>query len=56
MITAAGEALMDVVIDANGNASVFPGGAPFNVARSLAALGGRCQFLGRLSTDGFGAG
>ena len=31
-----------------------PGGGPFNAARALARLGTPTQFLGRLSTDGFG--
>ena len=54
MITVAGEALMDIVIDTSGAARVFAGGAPFNVARTVARLGGECQFLGRISADGFG--
>jgi fructokinase len=54
MITVAGEALMDVVVGASGALSAFPGGAPFNVARTVARLGGECQYLGRLSADGFG--
>ena len=33
MITVAGEALIDLVIDASGSVVPFPGGAPFNVAR-----------------------
>jgi fructokinase len=32
----------------------LPGGAPFNVARAIAQLGGTCQFLGKLSDDTFG--
>jgi fructokinase len=54
MITVAGEALMDVVIDASGSATALPGGAPFNVARTIARLGGECQYLGRFSDDAFG--
>lgn len=54
MITVAGEALIDLVIDASGSVTPLPGGAPFNVARTIARLGGDCQFLGRLSDDGFG--
>jgi len=54
MITVAGEALIDLVIDASGSVTAVPGGAPFNVARTIARLGGDCQFLGRLSDDGFG--
>jgi fructokinase len=54
MITVAGEALMDVVIDVSGSVTALPGGAPFNVARTIARLGGKCRFLGRLSDDAFG--
>jgi fructokinase len=54
MITVAGEALIDVVIDASGSVTALPGGAPFNVARTIARLGGDCQFLGKLSDDRFG--
>jgi fructokinase len=54
VITVAGEALIDVVVDPSGAATAFAGGAPFNVARAVARLGGECQFLGRLSSDRFG--
>jgi fructokinase len=54
MITIAGEALMDVVTDASGSVTAFPGGAPFNVARTIAQMGGVCQFVGRFSDDDFG--
>jgi fructokinase len=54
MIIVAGEALIDVVVDVSGSVTALPGGAPFNVARMIARLGGRCQFLGRLSDDAFG--
>jgi fructokinase len=54
MITVAGEALIDIVIDASGPVAALPGGAPFNVARMIARLGGDCQFLGKLSDDAFG--
>jgi fructokinase len=54
MITVAGEALIDLVIDATGSVTAVPGGAPFNVARMVARLGGDCQFVGKLSDDGFG--
>lgn len=55
MITVAGEALMDVIADAAGTFTPFPGGAPFNVAVNVARLGADCAFLGRLSDDPFGA-
>ena len=54
MITVAGEALIDLVIDASGSVTPLPGGAPFNVARTIARPGGDCQYVGRLSDDGFG--
>jgi fructokinase len=54
VITVAGEALMDLLIDPSGRVTAVPGGAPFNVARTIARLGGDCRFLGRLSSDGFG--
>ena len=54
MITVAGEALIDIVVGASGSMRAVPGGAPFNVARTVARLGGRSQFLGTLSEDTFG--
>jgi|BarGraIncu00222A_1022003.scaffolds.fasta_scaffold33082_2 fructokinase len=54
MITVAGEALIDVIVDQSGTVTAHPGGGPFNVARAVAALGGRCQFLCRLGADAFG--
>lgn len=54
MITVAAEALIDLVIDASGGVTAVPGGAGFNVARAIARLGGDCQYLGKLSDDGFG--
>jgi fructokinase len=54
MITVAGEALIDILVDASGSVTALPGGGPFNVARTIARLGGDCQFLGRISDDAFG--
>jgi fructokinase len=54
MITVAGEALIDIVVDQSGSLTARPGGAPFNVARGIARLGGGCQFVCRLSDDPFG--
>jgi fructokinase len=54
MITVAGEALIDLVIDASGAVTAVPGGAGLNAARTVARLGGDCQYLGKLSDDGFG--
>jgi fructokinase len=49
-----GEALIDVVPDADGRLQPHPGGGPFNTARALARLGVPTAFLGRLSSDPFG--
>jgi len=54
LITSAGEALIDMLVTDVGEISARPGGGPFNVARAVARLGRRCQFLGRLSDDAFG--
>ena len=45
---------MDVVVDADGRLRALAGGAPFNVARTVARLGQECAFVGRLSSDRFG--
>jgi fructokinase len=54
VITVAGEALMDLLVDVSGSVSAHPGGGPFNVARAIGRLGAECQFLGRISDDAFG--
>ncbi len=54
MIIVAGEALIDLLVHPDGRLDAVPGGGPFNTARTIARLGGAVQFLGRLSTDGFG--
>jgi len=54
VILACGEALMDVLVDADGGLHPVPGGGPFNTARALARLGIPSAFLGRLSTDTYG--
>lgn len=54
MIAVAGEALMDILVDSTGALTALPGGAPFNVARTVARLGGECRFLGKLSDDACG--
>jgi fructokinase len=53
-ILVCGEALMDVLVDADGCQHPTPGGGPFNTARALAGLGVQAAFLGRLSTDAYG--
>ena len=62
MIVVCGEALIDrlplpppLAGEGRGGGPVdSPGGGPFTTARALARLGIPTQFLGRLSTDGFG--
>ena len=51
MIVVCGEALMDMIRNADGTQQAMPGGGPFNTARALARLGVPTAFLGRLSTD-----
>jgi fructokinase len=54
MITVAGEALIDLIVDQAGHVDPRMGGGPFNVARAVARLGQPSAFLGRLSEDRFG--
>ena len=54
MIAVAGEALIDLVVDASGSVTAVPGGGPFNAARMIARLGGASRYVGRLSDDVFG--
>ena len=54
MIAVAGEALMDLLVDASGTVVAAPGGGPFNAARMVARLGGAARFIGRLSDDTLG--
>jgi fructokinase len=54
MITVAGEALIDLIVDPAGHVDARFGGGPFNVARAIARLGQPAVFLGRLSGDRFG--
>jgi len=54
MITVAGEALIDLIVDQAGHVDPRMGGGPFNVARAVARLGQPVTFLGRLSGDRFG--
>jgi fructokinase len=55
MIVVAGESLVDLIVYADHRVSTALGGGPFNTARRLGRLGAGVAFLGRLSTDGFGA-
>ena len=54
MIVVAGEALIDRMVHEDGRVQDAPGGGPYNVARTIARLGGDVAFLGRLSTDAQG--
>ena len=54
MIVVAGEALVDLIVHADGRLAAIPGGGPFNTARTIGRLGVDVAFLGRLSTDRFG--
>jgi len=55
MIYVIGEALIDIIVDAEGKvlASVV-GGAPLNTARTISRLDVSATFLGGISTDAFG--
>lgn len=52
-VVVAGEALIDLAPRGE-QLEPLPGGSPYNVAVGLGRLGASCQYLGRLSTDGFG--
>jgi fructokinase len=54
MITVAGEALIDLIVDPDGHVDPRLGGAGFNTARAVARLGHPTAFLNRLSGDRFG--
>jgi fructokinase len=54
VIVVCGEALIDMISNADATQHATPGGGPFNTARALARLGVPAAFLGRLSEDRFG--
>jgi fructokinase len=54
-IVVAGEALIDLVLDQSADLVAHSGGGPYNVARTIGRLEQPVGYLGRLSTDGFGA-
>jgi fructokinase len=54
MITVAGEALIDLIVDPAGHVDPRLGGAGFNTTRAVARLGMPVAFLNRLSGDRFG--
>jgi fructokinase len=55
MILVTCESLMDLIIGPQGVVHAAAGGAGFNTARTIARLGQPARFLGRFSTDPFGA-
>jgi fructokinase len=54
VIVVCGEALIDMVLSADGARRPAPGGGPFNTARALARLGVPTAFLGHFSQDQLG--
>ncbi len=54
VIVVVGEALVDLVIDLDGNVTAAMGGAPFNTARACGRIGVDVGFLGTISVDRFG--
>jgi fructokinase len=54
VITVIGEALVDVIVDTEGEVTSVVGGAPLNTARTIVRLGIPATFLGGVSTDSFG--
>jgi fructokinase len=55
VILVGGEALFDLVDSGGDTLSAHPGGGPFNAARTIGRLERPVAYLGRLSTDRFGA-
>jgi fructokinase len=54
LIVVCGEALIDMVLSADGTRRPAPGGGPFNTARALGRLGVPTAFLGHFSEDQLG--
>lgn len=54
MIVVAGEALVDLIVSADGALRAVPGGGPYNAARTLGLLGAPVSLLSVLSDDYFG--
>jgi fructokinase len=55
VIVVVGEALVDLVVDANGAVTAALGGAPVNTARACARLSADVSFGGAISVDRFGS-
>jgi fructokinase len=54
LIVVAGEALIDLIVRANGEIIPIAGGSPFNSVRAIARLGVPASWIGGLSSDRFG--
>ncbi len=54
LIVVAGEALIDLIVLADGRLVPAPGGGPYNTARAVARLGVPVAWIGGLSSDRFG--
>lgn len=54
MIVIAGDALVDLIVRADGSITAVPGGGPYNSARAVGRLGVPLMWIGGLSTDRFG--
>jgi fructokinase len=54
VIVVGGEALYDLVAREDGSIEAYPGGGPFNTARTIGRLEQPVTFLSRLSSDRFG--
>jgi fructokinase len=54
VIVVAGEALVDLVLEPDGQAATHLGGGGYNAARTLGRLGLQPVFVGRLSLDSYG--
>ncbi len=54
MIVVAGDALVDLIVRADGSIAAVPGGGPYNSARAVGRLGQPVSWIGGLSSDRFG--
>ena len=54
MIVIAGDALVDLIVRADGSITAVPGGGPYNSARAVGRLGMPVSWIGGLSSDRFG--
>jgi fructokinase len=54
VIVVAGDALVDLIVRADGSITAVPGGGPYNSARAIGRLGMPVSWIGGLSSDRFG--